>query len=106
MTEIEGLIERLGAETVVAWKVQKTPSAVWAHSPEPHPFSVGNINTRWGVVGAYQQGGRSPMTILNIVIDGRDVRACWTQKFTERYLKTLANRFAEEAFRTLETSNV
>lgn len=100
MPELKDLIERLGAEGMTNWRVPSTPSAAWARSAEPYAFSVGHINTRWGVVGAYQQGGDYPLTILNIVVAGRNISASWRQQFTERYVKTLANRFAREvAFR-------
>lgn len=57
-------------------------------------FRVGYISTEHGVVGLYEQRGERPMTSLTMVARKRWLSATWNRTFSDRYLKTLANRFA------------
>lgn len=60
------------------------------------PYSAGYVACRHGVVGFYTQAGRSPHTSIIVVRDGTAFERNWSRTFTERSLKTVANRFAAE----------
>lgn len=61
-------------------------------------YRVGHIITKLGVVGFYDQG-RTPRydleahTSMDFVVAGRCYRASWPRTFSDRFLKTLAQRF-------------
>lgn len=59
-----------------------------------HGFRAGWISTEYGLVGFYSQVGERPMTHLDIVSEGRHLSIIFNRTFTDRYLKTLATRFA------------
>lgn len=62
-------------------------------------YRIGYIATPHGVVGLYDQGrysGSSPTTRLCIVVAGRFYDSLWERTFTDRFLMTLAQRFAAE----------
>lgn len=76
------------------------PSMVVAENLESG-YRVGYILTRHGVVGLYDQVARDrtpAMTSLSVVAGGRYISATWDRPFSDRYLKTLATRFAAEVF--------
>lgn len=101
MPELKDLIERLPAGVQTNnWSASRTPVMVTCENHE-FGYRCGHIDTAHGIVGLYDQQ-RDPYTSLNIVIAGRDIRASWRRCFTDRYLKTLARRFAEAAVKSLE----
>lgn len=77
------------------WKAPRTPVMLTSDNREYH-FRAGYIVTQHGIVGLYSQGGDHPMTMLEIVANGREIRGQWRRTFSDRYLKTLANRFAAQ----------
>jgi hypothetical protein len=62
-------------------------------------YRVGHVITAHGIVGFYDQG-RCPEwasdqhTSMDVVVSGRCYRASWPRLFSDRFLKTLASRFA------------
>lgn len=66
-------------------------------------YRMGRVITRHGVVGLYDQTGKGkqrPYTRLDFVAGGNVISASWDRDFTDRYLKTLATRFAAECVRS------
>lgn len=60
-------------------------------------WRAGDAVTPHGLVGIYTQGrrsGRDPHTRLDIVVGGRLHIASWGRTFADRFLLTLAKRFA------------
>jgi hypothetical protein len=61
-------------------------------------FSEHVIRTRYGLVYVYRQWHpRLDMVEMEIVVDGRIFQRTWRTIFADRYLVTLAKRFAHDA---------
>lgn len=70
--------------------------------PHDRGYRVGAIVTPDGIVRLYDQGrksGERPMTSLDVVVGGQVHTATWDRTFSDRFLKTLAKRFAAGAGR-------
>lgn len=80
---------------VVNWSAPRTPT-IMAGGNREYGYRGGYIATRFGVVGLYDQGGSHPMTGMSFIANGREIRMTWNRTFSDRYLKTLANRFAAQ----------
>lgn len=79
-----------------SWKVSRP--IMWVCDNGEYGFRVGAISTHLGVVALYDQAryrGNDPRTHLDFVHAGRNHRAFWPRTFTDRFLKTLAYRFAQ-----------
>jgi hypothetical protein len=63
-------------------------------------YRTGHVGTRHGIVGLYDQGRKSgvdQITRLDVVAGGKLYIATWERTFTDRFLITLASRFAAAA---------
>lgn len=66
-------------------------------------YRQGFIATAHGVVGLYDQTDTA-YTRLDFAIDGRCYSASWDRTFSDRFLKTLASRFAASVLAASEAS--
>jgi hypothetical protein len=75
-----------------------SPRLIIAEVPD-YGYRIGYVITPHGVVSVYTQGrfrGLEPMTSFDVASNGRCYRIDWDRTFTDRYLITLAKRFAAE----------
>lgn len=73
---------------------------VWACESRAYNYRQGAVLTPLGIVALYDQDhGQLALTRLDFVVDGRCHSATFERRFSDRYLITLARRFAEHVTR-------
>jgi hypothetical protein len=84
-----------GAET---WDFDAQRGSISFERNEAYDYRIGHIVTPHGIVGFYDQGRLSgdqeALTRLDVVANGRCLAATWRRTFSDRFLITLAKRFA------------
>lgn len=84
------------------WVVGKG-TMITVTDPNHGGYSAGYVVTPNGVVGVYFQSGNSPRfkahTSFDFVHAGRTHRVSWQRTFSDRFVKTLAKRFAADVVR-------
>lgn len=72
------------------------PSTPMLSSAQEGPNVTGFFRTRHGIVGFWEWRSDKSITALHFITGGREHRAIYHRLFSDRYLKTLANRFAAQ----------
>lgn len=65
------------------------------HHGEGETYRMAWVATPWGIVGTYEQWGADPYTSLQFVCRGACHHVSWQRQFTDRFMVTLARRFAQ-----------